>query len=198
MITYMGNQTTETVARAFSLAGLPGSDILEFEIAMIHGRFTHHLDDAKIGDVYYVTGPHGQFKFIPETDHKVLFIAGGTGLAPFMSMLREIKQRNTGNDVKLLYSIRYVTEIIRKQELEDLSKSMTLDTTITVTRPQPGDVWSGETGHINADMIKRHVSDLNERGCYICGPLAFVKAVKEALVSLGVPLDKIKADVWGE
>ena len=165
---------------------------------MIHGRFTSHLDTAKVGDIYYVTGPHGQFKFVPQEDKKVLFIAGGTGIAPFISMLREIKQLSSGNDVSLIYSVKYPNEIIRKTELEDLAKSLTLKTTITVTRPKEGDGWTGYTGHINGDMIMKSTPDFLERTPYICGPLAFVKALKDALVLLGVKQEKIKADVWGE
>lgn len=198
MLTYMDPVTSEKTTRAFSIASAPSEDFLEFYISMIHGRFTSHLDTAKLGDIYYVTGPHGQFKFIPSQDKKVLFLAGGTGIAPFISMLREIKQLSTDNDVSLIYSVKYPNEIIRKNELEDLAKNLKLKTTVTVTRPKEGDVWSGETGHINADMIKRSTPDFIERSPYICGPLAFVKALKDALISLGVQPEKIKADVWGE
>jgi glycine betaine catabolism B len=68
---------------------------------------------------------------------------------------------------------------------------------ITVTRPQPGDGWTGQTGHIDKDMIMKYVPDLGIRTAYICGPLEFVKAAKDALSALGMPNDKVKADVWG-
>ncbi|HUB92786.1 MAG TPA: hypothetical protein VL945_02395, partial [Candidatus Saccharimonadales bacterium] len=70
--------------------------------------------------------------------------------------------------------------------------------TTTVTRPQPGDGWAGTTGHVNAEMIVNDVPDFKERISYICGPPAFVKAVKEALVGLGADEKKIKAEMWGE
>jgi ferredoxin-NADP reductase len=197
MMTNIDSSSGEKVTRAFSIASLPGSDILEFYISMVHGKFTSKLDTAKVGDIYYVTGPYGQFRFAPKQDRKVLFIAGGTGLAPFMSMLKQIKELNTGNDIVLLYSVRYPSEIIRKDELEQLRNELPLKTIITVTRPQDGEEWKGETGHIDQDMIKRTVPDLFERSSYICGPLGFVKAAKDSLVALQYPTEKIKVDVWG-
>lgn len=197
MLTYIDPITKTEMARAFSIASAPSQDFLEFYINMIHGEFTSHLDTAKIGDVYYVTGPYGQFRFSPTADGKVLFVAGGTGLAPFMSMLREIRLLSSGNDIVLLYSVRYPDEIIRKDELAELTKQINLKTVVTVTRPRPDGGWTGQTGHIDAEMIKTYALDLAERVPYICGPLPFVKAVKDALVSLGVPAARIKADVWG-
>jgi NAD(P)H-flavin reductase len=164
---------------------------------MIHGRITSKLENAKVGDIYYITGPHGQFKFIPNQDRKVLFIAGGTGLAPFMSMLKQISIMKLGTDVILLYSVRFPNEIIRKGELAALEKGINMKMVITVTRPQENDGWNGEKGHIDPEMIERHVDDISERTVYICGPLPFVKAMKETLSALGVGNVKVKADVWG-
>lgn len=189
------------VSRSFSIASDPSSPVMEFYIVKrthvgTSIERTSHFVVSNIGDPYYIKGPYGQFRFDPKENRKVLFIAGGTGLAPFVSMLRHIKTLNTGNDVDLLYSIKYPTEIIRKNELEAFAEKLGLKTTITVTRPQPGDNWSGEIGHIDAGMIKRHSPDVIERTCYICGPPAFVKAIKDALTSLGIKLEKISADVW--
>jgi ferredoxin-NADP reductase len=197
MLEYSDESTGTRMDRAYSLASAPQQDFLEFIIGMIHGQFTSHLDTAKVGDAYYVTGPYGQFAFDPEINKKVLFLAGGTGIAPFISMLREIKLRSSDTDVCMLYSVRYPNEIIRKAELEELSRSVRLKFNVTVTRPQTGDGWTGEKGHICADMIKRLVPDYAQRAPYVCGPLAFAEAIRDALVVIGVPLESIKADIWG-
>ena len=97
----------------------------------------------------------------------------------------------------MLYSVKYPNEIIRKDELAELGKRINLNTVVTVTRPQQGDGWTGQTGHIDADMIKKCAPDFAERVPYVCGPLNFAKAMKEALLSLGIPEGKIKCDVWG-
>ncbi len=187
----------EMVARAFSIASEPVSAVMEFFVVKEHGGHVSHFMHAQPGDPYIITGPYGQFKFNPEENKKVLFVAGGTGLAPFMSMLRHIKIVKAGNDVVLLYSVKYPTEIIRKEELDAMQSLIGLKLIVSVTRPQPGDGWNGETGHISADTIKKYAPDFMERTGYICGPLAFVKAMKDAFAALGVPQSQVKADVWG-
>jgi ferredoxin-NADP reductase len=197
MITYSNPDTKEKIARAFSIASAPGSETLEFFVHMIHGRFTSHLDTAKVGDTYYMSGPYGQFRFVPAEDHKVLFIAGGTGLAPMMSMLRYVKDLGSDNDIVLIYSVRFPNEIIRKEELGELEKEIKMKLVVTVTRPQEGDGWAGETGHIGQEMIKKYAPDYKERKVYVCGPLAFTKAMQEVCTSLEIPKEMVKADVWG-
>jgi len=198
MLYYKNPETGEEIGRAFSLASKPDDQYLEFAISMIHGRFTSKLDTAKVGDIYYVTGPHGQFKYDPNQNKKVLFVAGGTGVAPFLSMLRLIEEKKLDTDIKLLYSMRFTTETIRKDELEGYKKSLKFEMTRSVTREQNVPEWDGEYGHVDAAMISRHVADPKERTCYVCGPLKFTKAIEAALVELGVDKANIKADVWGE
>ncbi|HVC58242.1 MAG TPA: FAD-binding oxidoreductase [Candidatus Acidoferrales bacterium] len=187
----------EFTGRAFSIASEPEIDTFELFVVKAHDGHTSYFVNSKIGELFNVTGPHGQFKFDAMSDKKILCLAGGTGFAPFMSMLRHIKKTAAGTDTSMIYSIKYPTEIIRKQELKDFEGQIKLNTLITVTRPAEGDGWTGKTGHIDAEMIKAFAPDYMERSPYICGPLAFVKAIKDALISLGVPQEKIKADVWG-
>jgi Na+-transporting NADH:ubiquinone oxidoreductase subunit F len=198
MLFYRDPATGAEINRAFSFASDPSEDTIDFAIAMINGRFTSKLDTAKIGDVFYVTGPYGQFKLDTTKDKKVLFIAGGTGIAPFLSMLRHIKKSNIDMDIGVIYSTKHPSEIIRKSELEEFTEALKLRLVVTVTRPDGLEGWEGEKGHIDADMIKRHFPDVLDRGCYICGPLGFIKALKAALASIGMPEAGIKADVWGE
>ena len=197
MLEYRNPETKESIARAFSIANPPPSDELEFLISLIHGRFTSHLDTAKTGDLYYVSAPYGQFKFDINSGSKFLFLAGGTGLAPFMSMLRMIENKGQRIDCAMLYSVRYPEEIIDKAELEEMEQKVGLKTTVTVTRPADGNTWTGEVGHADSTMILRHVPDVKERSSYICGPPAFVKALKQALMSLGVEEKDIHAEMWG-
>jgi len=198
MIYGMDKTTGERlVGRALSIASEPNASYLEFFVVKEHDNHVSYFTITKPGDNYDVIGPHGQFKLVPGSNDKVLFIAGGTGLAPFMSMLRHLRKINAKDDVILLYSVRYPAEIIRRAELEELVNSINLKMCVTVTRPQPGDGWTGQTGHIDSNVILKYAPDVLERVSYICGPLNFVKAIKDALGMLRVPLEEIKADVWG-
>jgi ferredoxin-NADP reductase len=201
MITGIDDTGKRYTGRAFSIASDPSTPGMEFMVIKEPTHGDHigrsHFVDAKIGDIFYLKGPNGQFRFDPKINGKVLFLAGGTGLAPFISMLRHIKVTSSKCDVVLLYSAKYPTEIIAKEELNSYVKDIQIRLLVTITRPQPGDNWTGQTGHIDSDMIKKEAPDYMERVAYICGPLAFVKAVKDALTSLGVPQEMVKADVWG-
>jgi Na+-transporting NADH:ubiquinone oxidoreductase subunit F len=202
MVSGVDKQTGEKhVARALSIASDPSSINIEFFVIKNPTHGDHigrsHFMDVEINDPFMLKGPNGQFKFDPNKDSKVLFIAGGTGLAPFMSMLRHMKITNAATDTMMLYSVKFPTEIIRKDELNAFGQQLKLKTVVTVTRPAAGDNWTGETGHIDSSMIQKHVPDFAERMCYICGPLPFVKAVKDALSALNVPQQRVSADVWG-
>ena len=200
MIAGIDAQGKKYTARAFSIASDPSTPGMEFMVIKEPRHGEHigksHFVDSKVGDVF-LKGPSGQFRFDPKTDRKVGFIAGGTGLAPFTSMLRHIKVTGSHNDAVLFYSTKFPTEIIWKDELNGYVGDLGLKLVITVTRPQPTDGWTGQTGHINPDMIRTYAPDFMERGFYICGPLEFVKAIKDSLASLGVPANKVSADVWG-
>ena len=189
------------VARALSIASDPSSINIEFFVIKNPTHGDHigqsHFTQIEINDPFVLKGPSGQFKFDPNKDKKVIFIAGGTGIAPFMSMLRHMRVVKADTDVVMLYSIKFPTEIIRKDELSSFTEQQKLKLTVTVTRPTEGDGWTGQTGHIDSTMIQKYAPDFSERMCYICGPLAFVKAAKDALAALNIPPQRISADVWG-
>ena len=201
MIIGIDGEGNRHVARAFSIASDPSTPGIEFMVIKEPRHGEHigrsHFMDAKIGDAFILKGPSGQFRFDPSINKKVIFIAGGTGLAPFVAMLRHIKVTDSKSDVILLYSTKYPTEIISKDELYGYVDSLGIKLVVTVTRPQEGDGWTGQTGHVDSSMIEKYAPDVLERTAYVCGPLEFVKAVKDALVALKVPLNDIKADVWG-
>jgi len=199
MLYYRDQATGEEIGRAYSIASEPGVDYLDFIIELVHGKLTSKLELAKEGDIYYISAPYGQFKFDTSLGSKFLFLAGGTGIAPFFSMLKYAAKNAIDADIVVIDSVRYPSSIIAKQDLDALQalEKPKIRCIITVTRPQPGDGWTGATGHIDANMLAKYVPDLAERVCYICGPLGFTKAMKDLLSSLGMPTQKIKTEMWG-
>lgn len=187
--------------RAFSIASDPGSN--ELELLAIkqptHGGSTHetHFLTAKEGDEFVVTGPIGKFTVELGGGQKIAVFAGGTGLAPFASLLRKEARVQSGTDISMVYSVRRPQEVLLKNEIEALQKKIRLKTVVTVTRPEGGDIWAGRTGHIDSKMILDSMPDIGERVCYICGSLGFSKAVKAELMKLGVNERDIKIDAWG-
>ncbi len=199
MLYYKDPQTGEEIGRAYSIASEPGNSYVEFLIELVHGKLTSKLEQAKVGDTYYISAPYGAFKF-DASKGKYLFLAGGTGLAPFLSMIKYAIKNKLSADISMIYSVKYPSYILAKDQLESFKnlEAPKVKTTITITRPQPNDNWQGPTGHINEEMVSKYVPDFKERICYICGPLNFVKAMKELMASMGVEEANIKTEMWGE
>jgi ferredoxin-NADP reductase len=191
--------------RAFSVASEPSSNNIEIlAIKEPHNKQSHFLD-AKIGDVFVIEGPYGKFT-LDSFNSKLLFVAGGTGYAPFRSALREILRKGSGaeTDICLLWSLKRTEEIAMKEELSNLINNIKgLSATITITRadestkPFETKPWKWEKGRINGDMLRRSIPDASERTAYICGSNDFGKAVESALLSLNTPKERIKKDIWG-
>ncbi len=195
MIEYRDNDGSK-IKRAYSVASAPGSKILEFYIGMVGGKLTSKLDSAKKGDLYYISGPYGKFKFSQSENKKSLFIAAGTGISPFMSMLRGIEGNGLDEDVVMLYSVKTTNGIIKRDELNSIKSRTKLKTIITLTKPEQNDVWQGYTGRITKELIEKEVEDIGERTCYLCGSNEFTKAMTDYLLVLGVKKENIKKDVW--
>ncbi|VVB77327.1 Sulfhydrogenase 1 subunit gamma [uncultured archaeon] len=198
MLYWRNKDTGEEIGRSYSIASSPNADYFDFIITMIHGMLTSKLEDAKPGDVYYISAPYGQFKIEPNSGGKLLFLAGGTGIVPFISLMKYTESTDLKLDISMICSIRYPYEMLCRDTLDEMKERKELRLAVTVTRPQPGDDWTGQTGRIDADMIKKYVPDVSERVCYICGPMAFVNALKAALTSMGIDGKSIKAEMWGE
>lgn len=182
------------VRRAYSLASAPSSPYLEFAIQLVGGQFTGRLEKMEEGDVLGVEGPVGHMIF--EGQDKAAFVAGGTGVSPFVGMLRHIAETKAPGDFVLLYSVRTPDHILYKKELESLQrKHPNIQVIITVTR-EADPSWEGEKGRITCPMVLRHVRQPAECSWFICGPPALVKAMRDCLAEAGADLKKLKMEGW--
>jgi NAD(P)H-flavin reductase len=178
-------ENNKPLRRAFSIASLPDDDYIELCIARGQG-LSAHLQDQKKGSVLHVDGPFGMFWLRPA--EKYLFIAGGTGIAPFRPMIHQALKE--GKEVLLIYSMKTPSDFIYRKELESLKGRFKLVPTITSEGyPQ----WEGERGRVQSFLQKYF-----KKGCqaYLCGPPAMVEDVEEKLVSLGQPKEHIFLDKW--
>ncbi|MGB9703475.1 MAG: ferredoxin--NADP reductase [Candidatus Micrarchaeales archaeon] len=178
--------------RSYSLASPPNWEKIELLIEMVNGRLTSKLEKAKVGDVLKISGPYGLGY---EEGKKSLAIAGGVGVAPFIGIIRHIKEKGLRDNFILFYSARNKEDIIKKELFKELPKNIKV--IITLTRISEEEQWEGERGRINKDMIKKYVDDVEERICYISGGLEMVKNFESILLELGVKKEKIRYDVWG-
>lgn len=180
-------------SRSYSVSSSPG-DHLDVTYKL-KGSFTHALWEMKVGDKLAVGGPWGHFVVGEAKD--VVLLAGGIGITPFMSMLREAAATNSSTKFTLFYSNRTKEEIAFLEELKRLEKlNQNIKVVFTLTRETPAD-WAGELGRINETMLKKHLDTLEGKTFFACGPNELVEAMVSLLSALDVPKEKIKFEKFG-
>lgn len=150
------------------------------------GDFTSQIPQLKPGTLVLLDGPFGTFMEEPTTRQKVLLLAGGIGLTPLRSLAESMVTR--GKDLVLLNANRTPQDIVLADELIELSRRGSLRV-IDVISDNPS--FPGERGRLDADRIKRLVPDVAEREVFLCGPVPMMKALLQALATLGVPSSRI-------
>ena len=156
-------------------------------------RFGAVVSDIKRDMRIFVSRPAGRFGLPPEAAKRpLLFIAGGTGIAPLRSMLIETIAESRRDKLSLVYSARSPEEFAYLEELRGLQEEGSLDLTLTLT----GD--ASEWRHARGRAGTEHFVELATPRtlCFVCGPPSMVTDLPEALKALGVPGDQIKTENW--
>jgi ferredoxin-NADP reductase len=185
--------------RSFSIASSPlQKDTIELTVKKT-GVFTTALWQVREGHDLQLVGPFGLFTLDPDRvrDRDICLIAGGTGIAPLMSMLRWAQEKGLPNRIILIYSVRTRDDIIYALELaERCTASERLSCIITLTREERAKGWTGETGRVNAEKIRRHVPNIPQTEFYVCGPPEMVNGVVRDLYGLGADRGHVRIERW--
>ena len=173
--------------RPFTMTSRPTDPHLEFVIKSYpeHDGVTEHIPDLTVTDQVTATDPFGAIN-----DHGAgVFIAGGAGITPFISILRKQQQEGEGK-AKLIFANKTPKDIILKEMWQSMPN---VDETFVVSEGETDDAVQGK---IDKAMLKDMISD-TDQPCYICGPGGMVDDVRNALKDIGVPEDKIiTEDGW--
>lgn len=162
-------------------------------------KFTDHeysiaLKAAKVGDWARIDAPYGQFTFEGEYP-KIALLAGGIGITPFMSIIKNATDKRLDSKITLFYGCRSENDIAFKEELENMQNENKNLKMVCIVN-QPTSRWKGETGIITADMIKKALPDYKENVFYTCGPPPMVKAMEAIIESLGLPKTQMKQEYF--
>lgn len=182
----------------YSIASAPvettRTGYLEFLIKVDgSSRFGAVVTDIKRDTRIFVSRPGGRFGLPAEAVRRpLLFIAGGTGIAPLRSMLIETIAERRKEKPALVYSARSPEEFAYIEELRGLQEEGSLDLTLTLT----GDAsqWRHARGRAGAEHFVELATPRTM--CFVCGPPSMVTDLPEALKALGVPADQIKTENW--
>ena len=158
------------------------------------GDFTKTVPDVTPGTRVYLDGPHGVFSMDRRQAPGYVFIAGGVGVTPLYSMLLTMREREDVRPVTLFYASATWDDVVFRDELAELSESMpNLRVVHVLERPPEG--WTGESGYITPDVLRRHLPSQYRRYEYlICGSSVMMDAMEKALTEVGVPFRQVSTE----
>jgi len=158
------------------------------------GDFTSSIGDFKAGEKAYVDGPHGALTMDRYPDLPgFVFIAGGVGVTPMISMLRTMADRNDQRPVLFFYANRDWESVTFREEIAELENRLNLRTVHVLEKP-PAD-WGGERGYLTAEIFEAGLPE--ERASlqyFICGPEPMMNAVEGALKTLHIPPGMVRTE----
>lgn len=184
-------------AHPFSFSSCPADrPKISFTIKEL-GDFTNTMKGIDVGSNVFLYGPYGHLTLNnrrgPKTKEKgVVLLAGGIGITPMISMLRDMQARNYQLPVKLLYASRSQEELLYKEELIQLSEKLDLDLHLVIS--EASDDWCGEIGRIDENYLKNHINfnQYQEYLYFTCGTSSFVNSTVKGLEAVGgIPMFNI-------
>jgi propane monooxygenase reductase component len=184
--------------RSFSMANTSSKESgqLEFVIKVYpDGLFSGFLADRlQVGDRLDLTGPFGVFTLREGYDSDLIFVGGGAGMAPILSLLRSMAEKGIERQATFYYGARTRKDLCFEAELRELESRLPGFRYVpALSEPAADDDWDGEVGLIT-DVVKRRVSDLKGSHAYVCGPPPMVEAAMPLLGTLGVQDKRIYYD----
>jgi ferredoxin-NADP reductase len=187
--------------RSYSIASPPEDELMRLTVERVeNGEVSPYLvEELRSGDQFELRGPiGGYFVWTTAIGGPLCLVAGGSGIAPLMAMLRHRDRRNSRVPAVLLYSFRKLEDVIYRKELDAMARrDAGLRVVGTLTRKQP-DGWPGYGRRIDKSLLAEACfpPDRNPK-IYVCGPTPFVEDVSSFLVELGHDAIAIKTERFG-
>lgn len=173
--------------RSYSFANSPADNQhMEFFVRLLdEGAMSNWLrEGAKVGDTVQVQGAYGQFFLRPPRAGRIVMVAGGTGLAPMLSMLAQLQGSGQPMpQVTLLYGANFSGELFGDERVAALGDQVTLYQVVVTG----DDDWQGKTGFVTDLLQDGLLDDPAGTDAYLCGPPPMIDAAREKLAALGVP-----------
>jgi ferredoxin-NADP reductase len=184
--------------RSYSIASAPGEPVAITVERLEDGEVSPYLtEELQVGDELELRGPVGGY-FVWDADHDhgpLLLLAGGSGVVPLRSILRERARSGSTVPARLLYSSRSLPDVIYRDELDRCDGGV--EVIYTLTRQQPPG-WTGHSGRVDAMLLAETAWPAGQDPlAFVCGPTSFVEGVAEGLVGLDYPPPHVKTERFG-
>lgn len=183
-------------ARTFSILSAPFEDTLSIASRMRDTAFKRVMRALGAGAKLQLRGPIGEFTLHDGDVAPAVFLAGGIGITPFVSMLRQAAHDGLRRRLYLFYSNRRPEEAAFLSELQQFeSRNANYRFIGTMTGMEKSlQPWNGARDRIDQDMLARVIDDMFAPVYYIAGPPAMVDAMQDMLLGAGVKAERIRSD----
>ena len=187
---------SEGDVRTFSIASAPFEDQLMFATRMRDTAFKRSLKTVPLGTPVEMEPAMGSFTLHKNSAKPAVLLAGGIGITPFFSIVKQADHERQPHKLYLFYSNRRPEDAPFLESLSNLERSNpNFRFVATMTEmPRSKRKWEGESGLIDKAMLSRYLSDLRGPIYYIAGPPAMVTEIRKMLVASGVDEDDIRSD----
>lgn len=184
--------------RTLSFASSP-NDLSSVIVAMRMRRsaFKNSLRALPVGSKLRVSSAIGSFSLHTDSSKPAVFLVGGIGITPVLSILAHAAERALPHQIYVFYSNRDARKVAFLDELQRLEKTNPAFTFIPTVTTSNGSVWPFEHGRIDAQMLTRYIAEVHKPVYYVCGPPEMVTAMQKLLYSLGVNEDNIRSEEFG-
>jgi ferredoxin-NADP reductase len=178
----------------FSHASSPGDPFLELTTRLTGSAFKNALLALRPGDLVTLAGPHGRLT-VPEGLTKAAFLVGGVGVTPARSIIRDAVQRAAGLTILVFDGNGDQSCMPFSDEFASYAADHAEMTVVDVLeKPQPG--WSGETGLITADLVRRHCDPFDGWHWFVAGPPAMADAMRVVVADLSLPPERVSTELF--
>jgi Na+-transporting NADH:ubiquinone oxidoreductase subunit F len=192
-------KSSEEVYRAYSISSDPADrSAIELIVRRVPDGIctTYLFDYLKQGDEVRINGPYGRF-YLRDTMAPIVFIAGGSGIAPIKCMLHHMKNTNNQRKAVFFFGVRMTKDLFLVDEMKRFESELANFKFIpVVSQPEPDAAWSGATGRVTniAEEFLKQQKDAHELECYLCGSPGMIESSIGIMTKFGLPEDKIYYD----
>lgn len=184
----------QSVSRCYTLSSTPTRPFtFSITVKRVPGGVVSNWlhDNLKAGDAMAASGPAGIFTPVAGPARKLLYLSAGSGITPLMAMTRAAADLHADLDIVFVHSARTPKDIIFRDELARLERSMPRLRTLFFcegTGDEPD--WKGPIGRLSIDELQQRIPDFMERSVFTCGPKGYMDAAKSLLGSAGFDLTR--------
>ncbi|MGQ9609481.1 MAG: NADH:ubiquinone reductase (Na(+)-transporting) subunit F [bacterium] len=183
--------------RAYSIASTPEqSNIIRLVVRLVPGGIcsTYIHEQLKEGDEVFFTGPFGNLVLNEDSNSDIIAVAGGCGIAPFMSMIFHLLKKGSKRNIRLFFGVRTEADLYFVEEFQKCSEAYD-NFEIHISLSEPSKDWQGETGLIH-QLVDKYIERADNASAYLCGPSAMIDAVINVLLSKGIARNRIFFDAF--